>query len=236
MSYTSKQLRFMQGELGPANRERAPQIIKAGIPSKYWKMTLAQINEVFPSLSGAVKNLEIYLRNLDKNVDEGRNVLIYSVDSLGSGKTSLACSTLIEMLASSSGVSRYSGAYCKFVDMLKITNDFRAPPDFFQDPTCFLLDEVTMDDKYLRLHPSETLREVLTYRVENEKPTILTTSYSPKDFSKIFSARTFSLLESNTLLIDASGPDLRKVAGILSSVDSSFVGEEDVDEGDKEDA
>jgi len=178
----------------------AYQVVSAGIPSKYRKFTLKDID--FPATQTLVKRIDSYIRNIDENMRKGMGLCLYG--NSGTGKTVLCSIVLIEALR--------KGYTCYFTTVDQYRNAlFNKDLELIaqvHNVHFLLLDDIGREHQDSKGFIDSTLDELIRIRTDNLLPTLITTNKGPENAVETF--RFASIVKEHFISLAFTAPDYRK--------------------------
>jgi DNA replication protein DnaC len=195
----------------PCNCEEQEALFRhyllAHIPQEYMNLGLDNYYGDENALAAAQAYLDKWV-NFRKH---GMGMGFYS-KTQGTGKTFLACFMARELVKR--GESVYYVYFRNVVNTYELSYEARKDEeDRLRDCNVLILDEIARPvSEAQRVLFAEKFEELIRYRSNYNKVTILTTNLTPKELDEIY-PRTYSLLAAKEQSIEVAGNDTRK-AGI----------------------
>jgi DNA replication protein DnaC len=176
----------------------------ARIPQEYMNLGL----ENYVGDPAALKATQTYLEKWTNFRKHGMGLGFYSKNQ-GTGKTFLACYLARELVKR--GESVYYVYFRNIVGIFELPYEARKDEENrLRDCTVLILDEVARPiSEAQRVLFAEKFEELIRYRSNYNKVTILTTNLTPKELDTIY-PRTYSLLAAKEQSIEVAGNDVRK--------------------------
>ena len=178
--------------------------------------TLAGIGRVYQRLSWddftgediVLREVEHYLTN---KLAEGGLGIIFSGD-LGTGKTMIANLILKEMVRR--GMTCYATTFAQTVESFTSTWGNREQKQWFADRFMYsqvlLLDDLGREVRLSNNLPQTTFDMILRTRVQDGRPTLLTTNIAPQDLDIAgYGGGVLSMLKGHSVVISMPGKDFR---------------------------
>jgi len=193
------------------------------IPFKYRHRRLSEFDvssnepDVSEELNIALDNAHHFIMQYDeyeKNADPPKGLFYFG--PTGTGKTMLSCLILNELIYQYQANVQYVNITRGFFNKLKATfntasKNYGNADKIFQE---FVeKDVLVIDDFGVQADSSweqTTLYDLLDSRYENEKPTIITSNYSPEEFKDLSNGRIFSRLQEMTIFNKLTIDDYRE--------------------------
>lgn len=196
----------MEVGIKPLGIARA-QLINARIPTDYWECDF--VNYFGPE---EPKNItKLYLKTLDKMQDKGIGLLY--VGPTGVGKTTLATIALKYLVRA--GWSCYMTTLSELIEDIKRSWQADNPIEidhitFCKEVDFLLIDDVGKEHQGPTGFGQTTFDNLIRYRTQNRKPTILTSNLNRKEIKNKYSDALLSLVEGKCRVITVNGKDTRK--------------------------
>lgn len=171
-----------------------------GIPKRYWGLELSDLDNSLPQ---AYKRIKTYMDNIHKNLMDGVGLYLYG--QVGSGKTSVATIVLQEL------------AYQRvvpgqFVRMPDLLNWYLNEKPLFKRVLArrvLAIDDLGNEYRTNTEFVSSMLEELLRYRVDNKRTTLITSNYSLDGLADKYSLVIPSLILGSSLVLSFEGHDFR---------------------------
>lgn len=185
-------------------RRRNLQYSHAGVGLKYQRLTWSDVD---PSTNGLTSVLE-YVENHQRYIKRGMGMYIHG--DHGSGK-SLVANLIIKDLVNA-GYDCYATTFAATIDQL--ADSWRDPDDRRRFERRFMLSKVLLLDDLGRnlsttkLAPS-TFDTILRTRVQEDRPTIVTSNLSADAIEKRYDSGVLSLLVEQSIEVYMDSPDYR---------------------------
>lgn len=186
-------------------RELHTQYCLAGIGLRYQRLTWDDLEVPLPD---AVSE---WIAHRDSYVASGTGLLLTGTN--GSGKTMLATLLLKELVRD--GLDCYATTFASTIDALIASwhsdQERRDFAERFMRSRVLLLDDVGkgISNSFRDRVTPETLDHILRTRVQNERPTLLTTNLSVEEIRHGYGTSVFSLLVEQSIPVVLNSPDFR---------------------------
>lgn len=185
------------------------QKVQANIPTKYRAMTLLDISH--PQLKESKAYIQDYIDNLPKNFAQGLAPFICGQSGLG--KTSLGCIVLKEALKQ--GHTAYFTKLDDCINLLTSSwHDDQLKQEFnnqILSVEFLMIDDLGDELRSLKSNlVVSTLNKILRTRLDNLRPTILTTNTEANELRAKYDHRIYSILKEHTIIVPCSGIDYRE--------------------------
>lgn len=156
-----------------------------------------------------LKAVRKYLDNYQAHIDRGVGLLLYG--SPGVGKTLVANLVLKELIRN--GCSGYSTTFADTIEAFTAT--WGNPEEKvwfarkFKQSQVLLLDDLGKEMRTRNNLPQSTFDSILRSRIQNARPTILTTNLLPDELGTGYGGSVLSLLHESSLAEEVTGKDWR---------------------------
>lgn len=181
------------------------QYLNAGIGTTYQRLD-------FPDYEGdkeVLKFLLRYIEGYERYASRGIGLLL--TGSFGTGKSFLASLILKEFVKQ--GYRCFSTTFAQTIDMLtagwKSNDDRRYFQRRFVDSEILLLDDVGRELRSKSNLTEATFDTILRTRVQEGRPTFITTNMSPEELGDGYGSAVLSLLKEHSIVCEMSGEDFR---------------------------
>lgn len=150
-----------------------------------------------------------YFDNYERYASRGVGILF--TGSFGTGKTMMANLILKEFVKS--GYRCFATTFAQTIDML--TASWKSPEDrrYFQrrfvDSEILLLDDVGRELRSKSNLAESTFDNILRTRVQEGRPTFITTNMSPDELGEGYGSAILSLLKEHSIVCEMTGQDFR---------------------------
>lgn len=179
--------------------------LNAGIGVTYQRLDFAD----YEGERDILQSLSKYMENYDRYASRGIGLLL--TGSFGTGKTMIANLVLKEFVKQ--GYRCFATTFAQTVDML--TAAWKSPEDrrYFQrrfvDSEILLLDDVGRELRSKSNLTESTFDNILRTRVQEGRPTFITTNMSPEELGEGYGAAILSLLREHSIVCEMNGDDFR---------------------------
>ena len=192
---------------------------KSNIPPKYRFRRIKEFETYHPDpemakcLIQALDNARLFLEDIKKKTDFIRGWYFYGPS--GSGKTLLSCLMLNECILSFQNQARYTKITRDFFNQMKASFNLESS---FYGKGANLFNEISnaeilvIDDFGVQKDSDweqRTLYDLIDYRYEYNKTTIITSNTAPKELNPLFGGRILSRLKEMTRFQDLISTDYR---------------------------
>jgi DNA replication protein DnaC len=170
----------------------------ANVPPSKWKSTL----EAAPDKE-AVEVIRGYIKDLKRNLETGKGLLLYG--KVRSGKSCLAACIVREV--ASHGCDPYWMEAFKAIDAWRGEKNLTGLK-MLHKSNCLVIDDFGMegDSSYSR----QLMDQILKYRLEREKATILTTNLLLERIEEVYGEKTSALFEEFLFPVPVMKKELTK--------------------------
>ena len=153
------------------------------------------------------QEVEHYLEHWKGYVDLGRGIIFYG--DYGTGKTFLANMILKYLVRE--GVRCYATTFSDMIEEFTATWGDKTKKQWFQDTFMYtgvlLLDELGREGRSSHNLPQSTFDRILRNRVQNARPTLLTTNIKPDDLDLGYGGAVLSQLKRSCFTVEVTGSD-----------------------------
>lgn len=184
--------------------------LHAGIGLTYQRLSWEDLT--FQQGNPALKPVEDYLERVEDYIDRGKGLFI--TGPVGTGKTLLGHLVLKELVKK--GVNCYATTFSQTVEAFTAGwNSAEEKARFakrFMQSKVLLLDDLGKEFRRSNALQQTTFDHILRTRVQNSRPTILTTNMSPAEVHSGYGAAVLSLLVEQSIEVPLTGADFRPKA------------------------
>lgn len=184
--------------------------LNAGIGALYQRLSWEDYN--FPD-EDLEQTVDTYIENAEKMIANGIGIIL--MGDIGTGKTLLATLILKEM--QKAGYSVYSTTFAGMIEQFTAGWNSDLEKTFFLERVrkseVLLIDDIGKEYKTKNGLGSSTFDMVLRGRVQEGRPTFITTNLDFDDMEEGYGSAILSLLKETSLPMEISGNDFRKTAG-----------------------
>jgi DNA replication protein DnaC len=186
-------------------RQLYKHYLNAGIGVTYQRLDFAD----YEGDRDVLQSLAKYVENYDRYASRGIGLLL--TGPFGTGKTMIANLVLKEFVKQ--GYRCFATTFAQTIDML--TASWKSPEDrrYFQrrfvDSEILLLDDVGRELRSKSNLTESTFDNILRTRVQEGRPTFITTNMSPEELGEGYGAAILSLLKEHSIVCEMSGEDFR---------------------------
>lgn len=184
--------------------------LHAGIGLTYQRLSWSDLT--FHHGSPELQPVEDYLDRVEDYIDRGKGLFISG--PVGTGKTLLGHLVLKELVKK--GVSCYATTFSQTVEAFTAGwNSSEEKQRFakrFMHSKVLLLDDLGKEFRRSNALQQTTFDHILRTRVQNARPTILTTNMTPTEVHSGYGAAVLSLLVEASIEVPLTGADFRPQA------------------------
>lgn len=176
---------------------------RANIPRDYWKVRFNRIPETAPYH----KEVGLYLRDIDREVDEGHGVYLFHPTN-GTGKTGIAC--LLGKRALLRGFTVYYSmceAYKSNVVRNIMFDAYQSVYDRARHVDLLILDDFGKEHKGASGWIESELENLIRERVQAGKATLITSNLDPRTIKEVYSVDFSSVLKQGCYILSVPGAD-----------------------------
>ena len=189
-------------------RQLHKHYLNAGIGTTYQRLDFPDYDGDKEVLSALLRYIEGYERYA------ARGIGLLLTGSYGTGKTLLANLILKEFVKQ--GYRVFATTFAQTIDMLTAgwkSNDHRR---YFQrrfvDSEILLLDDVGRELRSKSNLTESTFDTILRTRVQEGRPTFITTNMSPEELGDGYGSAVLSLLKEHSIVCEMTGEDFRPLS------------------------
>ena len=174
---------------------------RSNIPENFWYATVSSIPEHLPYY----KKVVAYYAQMEKFIEEGIGLYLFS-ETNQTGKTSIAAALLKRaMRIRKTGYFTESGSLKN-----ALTRNDNFDPEIMLEQRVKTVDLLVIDDlgKEYRTssgYAENTFENILRFRVQSKKPTLITSNIVPKDIEQTYSASLSAILKTTLIPVEVSG-------------------------------
>ena len=180
--------------------------LNAGIGLTYQRLSWGNFSYPIPP------QIIDYLDHAEANVDRGMGLFL--TGPMGVGKTMLAMLVLKDLVKQ--GYNCYATTFANTVEAFTSTwgdnEEKKRFADRFMYSDVLLLDDLGQEQRTASRLPQTTFDRILRTRIQDSRPTILTTNLKPLEVKEGYGAPVLSLLTEQSIEIQCSGGDFRPQA------------------------
>lgn len=174
---------------------------RSNIPEHFWYATVSSIPEHLPYQ----KKVLAYYAQMENFIDQGLGLFLFSEQNQ-TGKTSIASALLKRAIRLRKTV------YFTEAGSLKnaLTRNESFEPDMMLEQRVKSVDVLAIDDLGKEYRTSSGYAEnifenIIRYRVQGRKATLITTNILPKEIENTYSASLAALLKGTLIILEVSG-------------------------------
>lgn len=186
-------------------RQLHKHYLNAGIGMTYQRLDYHDYHGDRELLEGLAK----YCENYERYASRGIGILL--IGSFGTGKTMLANLILKEFVRG--GYRCFATTFAQTIDMLTASWKSNEDRQYFQrrfvDSEILLLDDVGRELRSKSNLAESTFDNILRTRVQEGRPTFITTNMSAEELGDGYGAAILSLLKEHSIVYEMSGQDFR---------------------------
>jgi DNA replication protein DnaC len=186
-------------------RQLFKHYLNAGIGVTYQRLDFSDYGGDQEILNALAK----YMDNYERYASQGIGLLL--TGPFGTGKTMIANLVLKEFVKK--GYRCFATTFAQTVDMLtaswKSQEDRRYFQRRFVDSEILLLDDVGRELRAKSNLMESTFDTILRQRVQEGRPTFITTNMSPEELGEGYGAAILSLLKEKSISCEINGEDFR---------------------------
>ena len=186
-------------------RQLHKHYLNAGIGVTYQRLDFSD----YEGNRDILQSLAKYVDNYDRYASRGIGLLL--TGNFGTGKTMIANLVLKEFVKA--GYRCFATTFAQTIDML--TASWKSPEDrrYFQrrfvDSEILLLDDVGRELRSKSNLSESTFDNILRTRVQEGRPTFITTNMSPDELGEGYGSAILSLLKEHSIMCEMTGEDFR---------------------------
>ena len=189
-------------------RQLHKHYLNAGIGTTYQRLDFPDYDGDKEVLSALLRYIEGYERYA------ARGIGLLLTGSYGTGKTLLANLILKEFVKQ--GYRVFATTFAQTIDMLtagwKSNDDRRYFQRRFVDSEILLLDDVGRELRSKSNLTESTFDTILRTRVQEGRPTFITTNMSPEELGDGYGSAVLSLLKEHSIVCEMTGEDFRPLS------------------------
>jgi DNA replication protein DnaC len=187
------------------------QYSHAGIGKLYQRLGWDDLKDPSTPTEGlARQTVEDYVAKLDEYVDSGMGLYLWG--DMGTGKTLIATLVLKELIKK--GYDCYSITFEKTIEQFTKTWGDNEEKELFSKrfirSRALLLDDLGKEYRN-KLSPT-TFDNLLRSRVQEERPTLVTTNMKPSEVQSVYGVGALSMLVEQSIEVPLTGADFRPYA------------------------
>lgn len=179
--------------------------LNAGIGTTYQRLDFFD----YEGDQGVLEALLKYIEGYERYASRGIGLLL--TGSYGTGKTLLANLILKEFVKA--GYKVFATTFAQTIDMLtagwKSNDDRRYFQRRFVDSEILLLDDIGRELRSKSNLTESTFDTILRTRVQEGRPSFITTNMSPEELGDGYGSAVLSLLKEHSIVCEMSGEDFR---------------------------
>ena len=182
---------------------------RAGIMELWWDKTL----EDFKGDKKVLKVVTDYIENIDGNLEHGKG--LFFIGNNGVGKTYLTTSILKEAVEQkkTAQFSSLGGLVELFTAGWHSESEKRRFQTKIRNVEILAIDDVGKEYRGGSGLSEVIFDNLIRYRVQRKKTTVLTSNQNPKDIKTLYGASIASLLNECVKIVKVSGEDYRSKIG-----------------------
>jgi DNA replication protein DnaC len=183
--------------------------LHAGIGVTYQRLTLDDFEAESPIQALAVRAVQDYIDNAEAYISRG--IGLFFTGSLGVGKTLLAMLALKKLVAANYNcyATTFSNTVEAFTSTWGDNDEKKRFADRFMYSDVLLLDDLGQEQRTANRLPQTTFDRILRTRVQDGRPTLLTTNMNAVEVNVGYGAPVLSLLCEQSIEISMAGTDFR---------------------------